>query len=222
MIPADLALTATLVVLVPTCQLWRSLTRASRPPDPRVARYQRALVMIGTLTAALAAIWGQTGRPTALLGLGWPLSTSGWVGLAIAGALIVTLGIATRRATPPAETASTAAAKAMLPQNALERRWYLLFAFAAGAGWEILYRGYLWWVLAPVLGSVGAVLVMAAAYGLAHGYNGVRPLAGALISALLFATGYALTQSLWWLVVIHIAFPLFGLLVRHPSDALEK
>jgi membrane protease YdiL (CAAX protease family) len=219
---ADIVLTATLVVLVPAYQLWRSLTRDRRPSGSRVGRYRHSLAMIGTLTAALAAIWWQAGRPLAALGFGWPLSLAGGVGLGVALALIVAIGIAARRAKPSADGAANEAARAMLPQSTIERRWYLLFALGAGAGWEILYRGYLWWALAPVLGSIGAVAVMAISYGVAHGYNGIRPLLGALLSALLFSVGYAVTLSLWWLIAIHIAFPLFGLLVRPPGDALEK
>lgn len=221
MTAADIALTATLVVLVPAYQLWRSLTRGQRPAGSRIGRYQHSLAMIGALVVALVAIWWQAGRPVAALGFGWPLSLAGGVGLGIALALIVAIGIAARRAKPPADSAANAAARAMLPQNANERRWYMLFALGAGAGWEILYRGYLWWALAPVVGSIGAVAVMAISYGVAHGYNGMRPLLGALISALLFSVGYAVTLSLWWLIAIHIAFPLFALLVRPSGDALD-
>ena len=171
--------------------------------------------MIAVLMAALGAIWWQSGRSVAALGLDWPIGTGGWIGLAIALLLVVVLAIAAVRmqSTPP-----LSASKPTLPRGAAERRWYILFAFAAGIGWEVLYRGYLWWALTPVLGAIGAIAVMGTAYGVAHGYRGLRPFAGALISALLFATGYALTQSLWWLIVIHIALPLFGLAARPHDD----
>lgn len=81
----------------------------------------------------------------------------------------------------------------------------------------MLYRGYLWWILAPLLGSVGAVLVMGLSYGLAHGYRGRGALAASVVSALLFAAAYALTHSLWWLIVIHTGLPLVGLRVRRSS-----
>jgi membrane protease YdiL (CAAX protease family) len=40
-----------------------------------------------------------------------------------------------------------------------------------GAGWELLYRGFLLLVLTPSIGAWGAVAVSGLSYGAAHGYK---------------------------------------------------
>ena len=74
--------------------------------------------------------------------------------------------------------------------------------------WEVLYRGYLMWMLAPRIRAMFALIVAAAAYGVAHGYQNPKLFAGSLISALIFTTAYAVSHSLWWLVLIHAGLPM--------------
>lgn len=61
-----------------------------------------------------------------------------------------------------------------------------------GIGWELLYRGFLLLALAPWLGTWGAVVLAAVAYGAAQGYKSPGQLTG----------------SLWWLMLLHVAMPL--------------
>ncbi|WP_174280593.1 CPBP family intramembrane glutamic endopeptidase, partial [Sphingomonas bacterium] len=113
----------------------------------------------------------------------------------------------------PADPAQAAAAL-MMPRGRRETGWFLAFAIGVGGGWEVLYRGYLFWSLAPLTGGLGAVAAMALSYGVAHGYRGPGALAASIAGALFFAGGYALTGSLWWLIVLHVGLPLIGLRVR--------
>jgi membrane protease YdiL (CAAX protease family) len=78
----------------------------------------------------------------------------------------------------------------------------------AGVAWEVLFRGYLLWALTPRVGIVGAVFVASVAYGVAHGYKSPRQFTSSLVSALLFTIAYALTHSLWWLMLIHGGLPV--------------
>jgi hypothetical protein len=171
------------------------------------------MVTIAVPLLALAALWIEQGRGVTLLGLGAP-DRVGLLLMSLAVLAIALLAATASRARRPTDPARTAAATAMMPIGQRETAWFVAFALAAGAGWEVLYRGNLWWALAPVVGGVGAVAIMGLSYGVAHGYRSVGALAGSCISALLFAGGYALTGSLWWLIVIHIGLPLVGLRVR--------
>lgn len=92
----------------------------------------------------------------------------------------------------------------MLPRTAVELRWATVFVVAAGTGWEILYRGFLLWVLIPLIGVVGAVCVAAIAYGLAHGFKSRGQLIGSLGMSFAFTVAFALTGSLWWLMLLHV------------------
>jgi hypothetical protein len=70
---------------------------------------------------------------------------------------------------------------------------------AVGSGrrrrWELLYRGYLLWLLPPLMGMPAAVILAAVAYGLGHGASDWRSVAGATVSSFLFTIAYALSGS---------------------------
>ena len=83
-----------------------------------------------------------------------------------------------------------------MPRTGTELWQFMLMTFVLGAGWELLYRGFLLLVLAPMAGIAGAVILSSLAYGLAHGYQGPKQLAASIASAFVFTIGFALTQSL--------------------------
>jgi membrane protease YdiL (CAAX protease family) len=219
----DIALLICLLLIVPGWQIWRSRTEANRPPESRSTRYRRAILVALALAALLAADWLVARRPIAALGLDWPIARAGLIGLAISIVLLVALAATARLKSQPADPERAAkaedAASALHPETQGELRLFLLFVPIAGVMWELLYRGFLLWALAPHLGTVGAVVVAAVAYGLAHGVKSARLVAASLASAFAFTIGYALTGSLWWLIVLHVALPLFGLwAVRRRED----
>lgn len=217
--PADLALTTLLVVALPGYMMARSIARRGVPDTgDRVRRYHRTIVTAALPCVMLGAIWLVDRRAAAALGLGRP-DRAGWILLGVAVALIAMLGVLAPRTKIPKNPERNATAMAMVPVGARETLWFLVFAVAVGAGWELLYRGYLLWALAPPLGVAGAVAVMALSYGVAHGYRSPRALAGSIASAVLFAAGYALSHSLWWLIVIHIGLPLAMLVTLRPRIA---
>jgi membrane protease YdiL (CAAX protease family) len=220
----DFLLLPCLLLLVPGWQMWRSRTEASRPPESRSARYHRAILVALALAALLAVDWLVAGRPVAALGLDWPITRAGLIGLAIAALLLIALAATAwldRRPADPERTAKTDEATAMLrPETPGELRLLLLFLPIAGLMWELLYRGYLLWALTPALGTIGAVIVAALAYGLAHGIKSPGQVGASLASALAFTIGYALTHSLWWLIVLHIGLPLLGLWLARRREAL--
>jgi membrane protease YdiL (CAAX protease family) len=143
--------------------------------------------------------------------LDMPPSPAGLAGLAVAiiliGAMILMMRVMPHRGGTEADQAAR-----LMPQSPAERRIFILFALTVGIGWELLYRGFLLWALTPLLGLPGAILLAALVYGLAHGYKSRRLFVGSLISSALFVGGYALTGSLWWLMLVHSALPLLGLL----------
>lgn len=218
MSPVDLVITVLLVVALPAYKMARSVARrGDAPQEDRVRRYQRTTVTFAAFGLMVAATWIAEHRSAALLGMGVPGRT-GWMLIAVAGVLVALLMAAVSRATPSANPRRNAAADAMMPVGRRETIWFLGSVAVLGAGWEVLYRGYLLWALAPLLGIWGSVPVMGLSYGLAHGYHGKGALAGSVVSALLFAGGYALTLSLWWLIAIHIGLPLVGLAARRRSN----
>lgn len=215
MSPPDLALVMLLAAVLPGYMLAKSLAHRGPPPSGnRVRRYQRTIATVVIPSVAVAILWIMSRRSSALLGLGAP-DRLGLILIAVAVVLIGVLMVTAPRAKRPTNAARNAAAEAWMPIGRRETTWFLAFAVAVGAGWELLYRGYLLWVLTPALGTIGAVLVMGLSYGVAHGYRSAGALIASIASALIFATAYALTLSLWWLIVVHVGLPLVGLRLRN-------
>lgn len=206
----DMGLAAVLLFGIPALALWREASGIHRS---RVARYRSATWMIVGCVSVLALRWIVSGRSAALLGLNLPPTGLGWSCLLGAALLLTALCVATRRK-PRMDTA--AGDDDPLPQTPAERTGFILFALAAGTGWEILYRGFLLWFLTPLLGPMVAVCVASLAYGVSHGVRDRRRAAASIVSAFLFTIGFSLTHDLWWLMLIHAGLPLLALTATRP------
>ena len=199
-----------LVVALP----WRALraSRSGKPARSRARRYIETIAEIVALLLGLAVVATLNGAGGADFGLAWPPPRAGLVGLLVAALLIAGLVGATLFLKPRRGSAREDEAMRQLPQGRDELLAYLAFTPFAGFAWEILYRGFLLWWLTPLVGIAGAVVIASLAYGLAHGWKSRADGLGSLISAFLFTIGFAVTGSLWWLIAIHTALPLVGLL----------
>jgi membrane protease YdiL (CAAX protease family) len=201
----DLVLTVCLVLVVPTYGLWRSLRPPGVPKRPVRERYFGTIAMALALTVGLAAVWLPAHRSAADLGLGLPLAGKLGLGLAaivLAMACVMVLRAKRKGVQTPPETLD------LLPKTPGDFAAFLAMGVVVGLAWEVLFRGYLLWFLTPRLGIVGAVLAASAAYGAAHGYKSPKQFIGSLVAALVFTTAYALTHSLWWLMLIHAGLPV--------------
>lgn len=157
------------------------------------------------------------------LGLGFDLQTSGLVGLAIATVVCLGLVIPTLLAKAPAKGVEAKDADFLKPEGPVELTHFTAMVLLIGFAWEVLYRGFLLWWLVPMVGTILAVLLAGLSYGLAHGWENSSKGVASIISALLFATAFALTGSLWWLIIIHITLPTIGFLaLRKQMSKLER
>lgn len=192
-----------LLVAIPARALWR--TRRDKPSRRRIARYKATILQAVALLCVLAVVTYFEDLSAAALGLDVNLGTKGTIGLGIA--IVICFGlimsIVMTKATKHASDAGD-----LMPEDRREISYFVGMALVIGFAWEVLYRGFLLWWLAPLVGVAGAVLLSGISYGLAHGWKDNRQGIGSIASALLFATAYALTGSLWWLILIHTALPL--------------
>ena len=209
-----------LVAVLPAYMCWKSL-RPRRPDRSRTTRYLSTIGLVAVSVAALAAIWIAQGRSGADLGLAIPPPLAGMIGLLIA-ALIIPVLIVMMRAKARTDRPPSDAMNALLPETGSEAFLFVVFSVVAGFGWEVLYRGFLLWFLQPFVTLWGAVLLAAIAYGLAHGIADKRRIGPSLLSALVFTAAYALTHSLWWLIVIHIGGLCRAAIVRDPAGVDDR
>lgn len=201
-----------LVVALP-CRALRN-SRIDKPARSPTRRYLETIAEIAVLLAGLWLISYLLRIGPAALGLAWPPPPAGQVGLIVAAVLTIGLLVGVLFAEPRSGSAREQEAIAALPESRDETLAFLAVTPFAGFGWEILYRGFLLWWLTPLVGIVAAVVIASLAYGLAHGWkNRTRGRRfGSILSAFLFTIGYAITGSLWWLIALHTALPLIGLL----------
>lgn len=216
----DLLFILYLLVFFPLQNIWRGLRPALHKPErsPLRTYWRQGRVVLALLGVLVVVMW--SGHHAACeLGLAPPRSAAAVGGLIGACCLIVGLHLAGKRMERNMAPEKRAAQEAMLralpmavPRTHLETAAYLVTMVGMTCAWEMLYRGYLLLVLTPFTGLPAAVALAAVAYGASHGYQHPRQFVGSIAAAFAFTIGYALTGSLWWLMVLHAAAPV-GLLL---------
>lgn len=202
------------------------LERLPHDPSARMHHYRRGITFewAGAAFVGLLALLAHD-RLRSL----WPPGTNTGVtrqvpGVAlalIAVTVLYRLGGQTMRAALAVQLKPVAA---LLPRTAGERRVFALLAVTAGVCEEVLYRGFLLaalrWV-APGLSHPALIVLTAAAFGLAHLYQGGRGvvltgLAGAYFAWIAIATGSlapvmalhaVLDLRILWLPLDAVPFP---------------
>ena len=174
---------------------------ATGVPGARVRGYRRIIAGEWLFAIACLGIWLGAGRPLAGLRLttpsGWPLAAG--VGIIVVMGLLIAQQ---RRAVARMDDAQRAALRPklgelsyLLPHSPDEAAWFTALSVTAGICEELLYRGYLVWVLQPWLGTMGAMAASIVLFGLGHGYQGKKhfvkaTLAGAVMGAIVLVTGW--------------------------------
>jgi membrane protease YdiL (CAAX protease family) len=229
----DLLLSFYLLVCFPLHSLWRSLQAAPpKPIRPPLQSYWRQGRFVLVLLAALALVMRLEKHSASDLGLAFPSSPAAMWGLLAAGCLLLGLHLAGTRMERKMTPAQRARQEAQLrdlpfamPRTPTETAAYLFTMVLMTATWEVLFRGYLLLVLTPVTGLPAAIALAAIAYGAGHGYKHPKQFFGSIAAAFAFTIGYALTGSLWWLIVLHAAAPVSMLFavrkIQRPSAANE-
>jgi membrane protease YdiL (CAAX protease family) len=181
--------------------LWPRHVRAVAAGDPRARSraYTYTLWQEWLAAAAAVAVMLHAGRPLSAL---WLLPPHGWrlwlsVALPLAyGALVLMQGRALS-ARPAALTKlreRLQPLRALVPHTPGEYRLFVPLSFTAGFCEELLFRGYLVWVLQAWIGLWAAAGVSVVLFGLGHAYQGwkfgVRAfLAGVAMGGLALLTG---------------------------------
>lgn len=203
-----------LVVAGLAARAWYGMRRL-RSLDPaalvreRPRLWLRAIASQWLLVAALVALWIARGRPFASLGLGAP-SPWGLGGVLLGLAVIAVMVVAQRRqvAARP-ELAERirerlGPVRALMPQDRREYPGFVSLAITAGVCEELLFRGFVTWVLSCVLPAFWmAVLVQALLFGLAHAYQGGRGVITTGAVGLFMAGIVWVTGSLWAAMLVH-------------------
>ncbi|MFA9217266.1 MAG: type II CAAX prenyl endopeptidase Rce1 family protein [Sphingomonadaceae bacterium] len=230
---ADLLFTAYLLIYFPLDALRRSRFKAApKPPMSALRSYARQGRYILTLLALFMLVNLLEHHTASELGLALPPATAGLWGLAVALGLLISLHFLgtwmESRMTAAERGKQQQKLRALafpMPQNRIEMAAYCITMVGMTSTWEILFRGYLLLVLTPLIGMPWAVALAALAYGAGHGFESVKQCAGSIAAAFAFTLGYAVTGSLWWLIMLHAAAPLalpFAARKLHDAVPVER
>ncbi len=208
----DLVVLLYLLVATPFLGRWffRRLKRWSDAglPDARTKSYTHMLLTEWPSTLVLTALWFILGRDADSLGLSFSVSGWQWLGLglgavAVIGQLMQMKLVMDR----PDELAklrkSIGELEALTPHNDREERMFMGVSVTAGVCEEILYRGMLLALLAPLLGTWGAVVMGAVIFGLGHVYQGWTGILKTGIVGLVMGALTVFSGSLFAAIALH-------------------
>jgi membrane protease YdiL (CAAX protease family) len=231
--PLDLAFALVVFVIVTIFETLVFFPRFKRAveagePGARLRAYQRAAIGQWVFALFVLGLWVRTGRPWDQLGLVPPTDWRLFAGIAVV-AIVTTLAVRQAlkivRAAPeklPAVRPRLDKIAFMLPHDAKEHRWFLILSTTAGFCEELLYRGYLVWVLRPYIGVPGGLLAGVLLFGAGHLYQGrsgaiKATLAGLAMSIIVLATGWLIPAMIVHALIDASAGILgFRVLREHP------
>jgi len=213
----DLGLALLIVLGLPLRALLTKRSLERLPESEHAARrpavWRRAILSQWLLVAGVVALWWQHGRSLEALGvIAHP--TTGLLGV-LAGVAVMAALLHRQRPLVGADPEvrvrvrqRLAGAWPILPQSSREYGGFVPLAITAGVCEEVLFRGFLVWLLSFVMPWWAAGLTQAVLFGMGHAYQGPR---GVVLTGLvgLFLMGVVwLTGSLWAAIVIHALMDL--------------
>ena len=211
----------------------------------RLHAYRRTVIGQWAFAAMAILLWAHSGRSWSDLGVVRPAGSRMIVSAVIIGLIVGLTAQQVRaigRTTPERRLAirpKLAYVDYLLPHSREELRWFSAQSITAGVCEELLYRGFLFWLLKAYVGVAAAAVIGVVLFGALHGHNqGESPVglfsAGAV--GLVFCISLWYTGSLWWAIGFHAAWdwgqtffygtPDSGMVARghflseHPAGAL--
>lgn len=182
---------------------------ASGMPAARRNLYRRTIIGEWGLAVLAVLLWAREGRSWALLGLQPPSDWRLIIGLVL---VLGTVALAVRQAAAVWRSSDDrldtlrpklAGHELIVPQTVAEYQWFIALSITAGVCEELLYRGFLTWLLASYMPVAVAILVASVTFGFAHTYLGRRGVINAAVVGLVMSV-IVLTSG--WLIpamVIH-------------------
>jgi len=216
--------------------VWRAFVRQSQV-DATHARHTlwlRGALLMWAASTLVLWLWIATGVPMSSIGFGLPEGWRLWGPLAATiafAALQASSAIKVARLSSPSDKlrARLGNLAAICPRRASELPAFFGVSLTAGFCEELLFRGFLIWVLQPLVGLWLAALLSALLFGAAHAYQGLAGIVRTGLLGLVFTAIVLMTRSLWPAIVLHAVVDAMGgvlawLILRDPvlpSSAAE-
>ena len=183
----------------------------------RVKLYAWTIAEQWSLATAGVLIWATQERQWERLGLGLELSWMFWLAVAMAALLIgysvytciMAKSMPEKQRKNLMQTIAHLQLEPLLPTNNRELHWYYRLSVTAGIVEELLWRGFLWWYLSLLLPMWAAAVIVIAAFGFAHIYQGLSGVIRTGVLGAVFLALYWLSGSLWLPIIVHALVDIF-------------
>jgi membrane protease YdiL (CAAX protease family) len=174
---------------------------AAGVPGARLHAYRRTVFGQWGFAFAAILLWIHAGRPWSDLGLVPPTD---WRMIASAGIVALIIGFTVQqvraigRIQPERRVAirpKLAYVEYLLPHSREELQWFTALSVTAGVCEELLYRGFLFWLLTAYVSVPLSALIVVVTFGVLHLYQGRRGafkagIAGMVMMGIVLITGW--------------------------------
>ena len=217
---ADYVLLALLILypLVEWRWYWPRVSRAIRAgiPGARTSFYRNTIAAEWFGTLYVFALWIVWRRSWSTLWLDGIRPLRFFLGCLLAVGVIIFFVLQARKVQKALAQPKVAAslrekfafAYALVPGTAGERRTFWLLSITAGVCEEIIYRGFLIWLVAKWTGLIAAVVISSSVFGLGHIYLGVAQVPRTAIIGFVLAIVVVASGSILPAILIHAAIDL--------------
>ena len=171
--------------------------------------------MLWVSTGLIAAFCVAQGLPAAAMGL---VASGGWRLWAVVALAVVLFALQAQGALKLARFTGDrtrlrdrlGSTGAVMPHIRAELPLWFAMSITAGVCEELLFRGFLIWSLAPLIGWLGAAAVSVVVFAAGHAYQGREGLLRTGAAAVAFTFLYWFTGSIWPGMVIHALVDILG------------
>jgi uncharacterized protein len=198
--------------------LWRSFTRrvTLQPAKARRIYWAQFMLIMWACSALVIGLWIAQDLPMSALGLAMPVGWRLWApAIPIVALVCLQIQTAFKVARLPTQGKArlrdqTGSTGLILPHAASELPAFLAVSLTAGFCEELLFRGFLIWILQPFLGVWIAAIASLAVFALGHAYQGTAGMIRSAVAAAVFTAIVVVTRSLWPAIVLHAAVDWMG------------
>jgi membrane protease YdiL (CAAX protease family) len=186
--------------------------------EDKIRLYHSNGLLLVVFALIVTTLWRVPGRSLSGLGFAWP-EWNIWIGLLLTAVFVFYLldiffqyGLPKWRQKTIRERSK---AMSFVPSNSKELFHFILLAFAAGIGEEIVFRGFLihyiiYWTGNSPDGLLTACFFSSALFAFLHGYQGYKSMVKIFFLAFLFSGIFILSKSLLIVIALHTLVDIFS------------